>query len=82
LLIVLNHGQWLLLKFGRFSIDDCLKDELLVRKDPTHQHFIALPPTRLLGFPGDCFRSCCQYEGIARFGVEVARLISLAQLGM
>jgi hypothetical protein len=27
LLLVLNHGQWLLLNIGRFSIDECLKDE-------------------------------------------------------
>jgi hypothetical protein len=32
LLIVLNHGHWLMLNIGRFSIDECLKDEQFVDK--------------------------------------------------
>jgi hypothetical protein len=43
LLIVLNHGHWLLFNIGRFSIDECSKDEQFVHQDPTHRHFIAPP---------------------------------------
>ena len=56
LLVVLNHGHWLLLNIGRFSIDECLKDEQFVHQDPTHRHFIAplTPPRR------PCLASWCR----------------------
>ena len=34
---------------GRFSIDECLKDEQFVHQDPTHRRFIALAPERGAG---------------------------------
>jgi hypothetical protein len=42
LLVVLNHGHWLMLTIARFSIDECLKEKQFVHQDPTHRHFIAL----------------------------------------
>jgi hypothetical protein len=54
-MIVLNHGRWLLLNIGRFSIDECLKDEQFIHRDPTHRRFIALPPASLLVLLGLLF---------------------------
>jgi hypothetical protein len=50
--IVLIHSHWLMLNIGRFSIDERFKDEQFVHQDPTHRHFIAIPPTKLLVLPG------------------------------
>jgi hypothetical protein len=66
LLIVLNHGHWLLLNIGRFSIDECRKTNSSYVK--TRLIVTLLHPSPRRG------------NLVLRLGVEVARLVSLAQL--